>query len=226
MTRLRTYLVDDEPLALKRLERLLKQTQRIDIIGMTTDPDEALEYLLRRDVDALFLDIRMPGMTGFDLLSRLPIQPPVVFTTAHEEYALSAFEVNTFDYLLKPVEVGALNRAIAKLERLRGNPQRLASRIGVRVIFVDIGDITHFYARDKLTFAATTAKDYVIDSSINDLEQRLDPSLFMRIHRSRLINLRCVGEVVGSSVRLKDEKRTVLYVARNRLRELIATLAR
>src|SRR5262245_36528689 len=96
---LRVYLVDDEPLALKRLSRLLRQTGRVEIAGSTTSPSEALEFLSRNSVDAVFLDIQMPEMNGFELLSRLNCEPLVVFTTAFDEYALDAFRVNSIDYL-------------------------------------------------------------------------------------------------------------------------------
>src|SRR5215469_5826073 len=104
---LRAYLVDDEPLALERLSRLLAPFEEVAISGTATDPAEALRFLSgdqARSIDVLFLDIQMPGMTGFDLLARLAEQPFVIFTTAYDEYALRAFKVNSIDYLLKPIE--------------------------------------------------------------------------------------------------------------------------
>ena len=116
---LRAYLVDDEPLAIERLGRLLVSAGGLRIAGSATDPAEALDFLNRESIDVLFLDIQMPGMNGFELLSRLNEQPFVIFTTAYDEYALKAFEVNSIDYLLKPVEPELLARALKKLERLR-----------------------------------------------------------------------------------------------------------
>ncbi len=185
-SRLRAYLVDDEPLALKRLTRLLEATGRVRIAGSATDPEAALAYLAAHDVDVLFLDIQMPGMTGFELLARLPAPPPVVFTTAYDRYAVKAFEVNSLDYLLKPVEKPRLAATLDKLERLRGGParpdlravvaevaaalrtgpafpDRIASRSGERVQLVELAHVTHFFARDKLTFAASAGKDYVVE---------------------------------------------------------------
>jgi two-component system LytT family response regulator len=223
------------------------------VIGSSSDPEEALEFLSRNDVDAVFLDIQMPKMSGFELLAKLRKDVPVVFTTAFDQYALSAFEVNSIDYLLKPIGEQALERALKKLARVRGTPEarqeseqlrtfarqvveglekslkrfpeRIASRSGERVVFVDIRQITHFYAKDKLTFAATAQKDYVVDSPIAELEQKLDPARFMRIHRSTLVNLTYVEEVGswfagGMVVRLKDGKRTELPVARDRVGDL------
>ena len=119
MSRLRAYLVDDEALALKRLARLLDESGRVEMIGSCTDPVEALGELGRNPPEVLFLDIEMPGMSGFDLLARLIPQPMVIFTTAYDQYALRAFEDHSIDYLLKPIERVRLARALEKVERLR-----------------------------------------------------------------------------------------------------------
>jgi two-component system LytT family response regulator len=256
-TPLHVYLVDDEPLALRRLTRLLDKAGRVEISGSTTNPEEAITFLSRHEIDAVFLDIQMPGMTGFELLAHLPVQPMVIFTTAFDQYALNAFKVNSIDYLLKPVEAQQLDRALTKLERLRGMaersietarlrafarelteslkssaqqfPRRVASRVGDRVVFVDVASVTHFYAKDKLTYAATNSRDYVIDNTIAELEQKLDPAQFIRIHRSTLLNLNYIDETAswfggGLIVRLKDAKHTELQVARDRVRELRSRL--
>ena len=243
---LRVYVVDDEPLAVKRLTRLLRQTRRVDIGGSTVNPKEAVEFLSNQRVDAVFLDIQMPGMTGFELLQQLPKEPAVVFTTAFDRFALDAFEVNSVDYLVKPIEFERLEKALTKLERLRGTPQGAAetdqiralareltrrfpqwisSRVGERVVFVEISTVTHFYAKDKLTYAATASKDYAVDSTITELEEKLDPAAFVRIHRATLLNLHYVEEVSsgfggGLIVRLKDGKRTALQISRDRVREV------
>src|SRR5437763_9547384 len=159
--KLRAYIVDDEQLAIDRLVRLLAKAARIEIVGSTTSPQTALEFLRDNAPDVLFLDIQMPGMTGFDLLSKLTAQPIVIFTTAHDEYALQAFEVNSIDYLLKPIDPQQLDRALNKIERLRANapvvdyrklledvtasmrrppmahPDRIASRAGDRIRFLE-----------------------------------------------------------------------------------------
>ena len=249
---LRVYLVDDEPLALKRLSRLLQVTGRVEIAGASTDPEAALAFLSAEPVDVVFLDIQMPGLNGFELLTRLPSQPLVIFTTAYDEYALRAFEVNSIDYLLKPVEPQQLERALNKIERLRGGtrpalgaglqaqikavlehlsaqrpefPDRIASRLGERVQFISLDRVTHFFAKDKLTYAATPEKNYVVDHTITELEQKLDPKKFVRIHRSTLLNTAYVDELFTwfagrMVVRLKTGKRTELTVARDRVQAL------
>jgi DNA-binding LytR/AlgR family response regulator len=242
------FLVDDEPLALKRLERMIAATGRARITGSAHDPEAALAALHADPPDALFLDIEMPGLTGFELLARLDTPPLAVFTTAYHQYALQAFEANSVDYLLKPVTPEALDRALTKLERMLAGsaprsdfarlltqvqqaltqpasyPTRIASKLGDKVEFVDLAQVTHFYAKDKLTFAATAAKHYIVDPTIAELESRLDPQRWLRIHRSTLLHIEHVKELhtwFGGRVmvRLKDGK-TELQVARDRTTEL------
>ena len=248
---MRAFLVDDEALALKRLARMLAATGRVEIAGHSTDPAQAVDAIRAAKPDVLFLDIEMPGMTGFQMLSRIDPQPLVVFTTAYGQYALEAFGVNSIDYLLKPIEAAQLDRALDKIDRMRGGaeprpeirkllervaalagqaaqapyPERIASRIGERVEFVDLARVTHFFASDKLTYAATASKNYVVDHTIQELEQKLDPRKFLRIHRATLLNLDYIHELHAwfagrMMVRLKDEKRTELSVSRDRVRAL------
>jgi two-component system LytT family response regulator len=248
--KLRAYLVDDEPLALVRLRRLLDQTGRVEVAGSTTEPQEAVAALTAKPPDVCFLDIQMPRLNGFEVLARLPSQPMVIFTTAYDHYALKAFGVNSVDYLLKPVEPAALERALSKVERLRGSGQiapsdlqallkqltdslresqpdyleRIASRLGDRLWFLDLPRVTHFYAEDKLTFAVSEGKAYCVDYAIAELEKKLDPKTFIRIHRSTVVNVEWIKEVASLpggalNVRLKDGKETDLAVSRDRARD-------
>jgi two-component system LytT family response regulator len=246
MTSLRAFVVDDEKLAVDRLVRLLEATGRVLIAGTSTDPMDALDRLRRADIDVLFLDIQMPGLTGFDLLERLDRDVPVVFTTAFDRYALDAFAVNSIDYLLKPVDPDRLDRALDKLSRLSAQPRpdvralarelaaqltpgrrldRIASRVGDRTTLVEVARITHFFSKDKLTFAVASGREHVVDYTLSELEERLDPRRFVRIHRATVVNTAFVQELDawvdgGVMVRLKDEKKTELSVARDRVREL------
>jgi two-component system, LytTR family, response regulator len=240
---MRAFLVDDEALALKRLQRMLAATKRVQIAGTSIDPVAAVPAILETKPDILFLDIEMPGMTGFEMLTHLQPQPWVVFTTAYDRYALEAFGVNSVDYLLKPIEAAQLDRALDKIERLRGNgappdvselirrltapsyPDRVASKVGEKIEFVELAEVTHFFAADKLTFAATPAKNYAVDYTIQELEQKLDPGKFVRVHRATLVNVSHVQELhtwfAGRMmVRLKDLKHTELTVSRDRVRAL------
>lgn len=247
MIKLRVYLVDDEPLALQRLSRLLAATGRVEIIGQTCEPEQAIAALTAELPDVCFLDIQMPRLDGFQLLARLPKQPTVVFTTAYHQYALDAFAVNSIDYLLKPIEPQQLERALTKIERLHESvtfapqnlpnilnalaeslkqhyidyPERMASRLGDRLRFVELAQVTHFNAEDKLTFAIAEGKAYCVDHSIVQLEKKLNPRKFFRIHRATMVNIAWIKEVSalpggGLHVQLKDTAGTELTVARDR----------
>jgi two-component system LytT family response regulator len=258
---LRAYLVDDEPLAIERLARLLAGFDSLRVVGSATDPAQALVYLNSesgQSIDVLFLDIQMPGLNGFELLSQLAEQPFVIFTTAYDEYALQAFEVNSIDYLVKPIETAQLARALKKLGRLQpvvrpdwqrnpdlpillkelaaslrprqtDYPRRIASRVGERISFLDLDSVTHFIARDKLTYAVVDGRRHCVDQTIAELERRLDPAKFLRVHRSALVNVDCIHEVnswfAGKVVlSLKDPQRTQIPVARDRVRSLKSRL--
>ena len=244
---IRAYLVDDEPLALDRLSRMLLETGRVEIAGSSSDPLEAVDVLRTLCPDLLFLDIHMPGLSGFELLAELPEQPLVVFTTAYDRYALEAFSVNSIDYLLKPIELEHLERALTKVERLRSQGERpaevrellkqigaslnlakspwldrIASRSGDKVQPIDLRRVTHFFAKDKLTFASTLERSYVVDMTIAELEEKLDPGRFIRIHRGVILNLDHLLElhaILGGRMvaRLKDASKTELSVSRDRV---------
>jgi two-component system LytT family response regulator len=241
---LRAYIVDDERLAIERLTRLLDATGRVHVAGSSTDPETALAELRDRDVDVLFLDIQMPGLTGFDVVERLERDLPVIFTTAYDRYALDAFAVNSIDYLLKPIESERLERALDKLTRFTGQPrqdvralarelaaqlgtrrlERIASRVGERTTVLEVARISHFFSKDKLTFAVSAGREHAIDYTLADLEGRLDPRRFVRIHRATIANLAFVAElypgVDGVLIRLKDDRKTELSVSRDRVRDL------
>ena len=247
--RLRAYVVDDEPGALKQVVQSLKSTGRVEVVGTATSAETALIEIPAREVEALFLDIHMPGMTGFELLQRLTTSPLVVFVTAFDDHALQAFEAAAVDYLLKPVKRDRLERTLDRLERRRADPggtevqavlERLArhyrearspvyaDRISVdlgqqRTQLVETAKITHFVAQGKATLAVTASGRHLVDRALAELEERLDPRQFVRIHRSVIVNLSWVGEIrpeLGGrlAVRLNDAARTELPVARERAR--------
>jgi two-component system, LytTR family, response regulator len=237
------FVVDDEPLAVKRLVRMLAATGRVEVVGEATDPEAALARIAALpELGAVFLDISMPGIDGFELARRLPPRIMIVFTTAHDAHALRAFEVNAIDYLLKPIRDAELARALDKLDRLRAlppaeaerqlasalariastTPERIASRIGDKILFVELAQISHFYAEAKLTYAVTRERSYVVDPPIAELEERYGDGFF-RIHRATLVRLSSIVELHaagdGTRVRVGDGK-TELLVARDRVRAL------
>ena len=218
---IRAYVVDDEPLGVQRLIRLLQDTGRVAVAGSSSDPLQALDALRAADLDVVFLDIQMPGMTGFQLIEQLDRNLLVVFTTAYDRYALEAFAVNSIDYLLKPVETARLQKALDKLERLRGQAapdmralakqlakelapgrrlERIASRVGERTTVVDVSRVTHFFAKDKLTFAVSGGREHVVDLTMTELESHLDPRRFVRIHRATIVNAAFVQELYPGEI--------------------------
>jgi len=249
--RLRAFLVDDEPLALKQLARALKATGRVEVVGTATDPEPALAEIPAHAVDVLFLDIHMPRLNGFELLERLAASPLVVFVTGYDKYALQAFDTNAVDYVVKPVKRQRLERTLDKLERLRDDPARedvrallerlagyylaarpaaFADRVSVdlgqqRTQVIEVARVMYFSAQEKGTLAVTAVGSHLVERPLGELERRLDPRQFVRIHRATLVNLAYVAEVhpgIGGRllVRLKDAKGTELEVARDRARVL------
>jgi two-component system LytT family response regulator len=244
---LRAFLIDDEPLALKRLARLLEATGRVEIVGRATDPVDGLAAVAAQPLDVLFLDIHMPGLSGFQVVERVPPGPMVVFTTAHDEHAVQAFEVNAVDYLLKPVERTRLERALDRVtarrtssggddvrealsrlaEHLRAAPflGHLAARTRDRVRLIPVEEVSHVLAKDRATYAVTASAQHMLDVTLSELERRLDPARFLRINRGILVNVGWVAELHADpgghlAVRLKDAPRTELAVSRDRVRAL------
>jgi two-component system LytT family response regulator len=218
----RAVLVDDEDLAIKRLQRLLSDEPTVEIVGTAVNGRKAVELVEELKPDLLFLDIQMPGMTGFDVIRKLRHLPVVIFTTAYDEYALQAFETSAVDYLLKPIEKARLRKALEKLRLLRSGEgarnfeQRLdlllrsierkegetflthiPAKIGERILIFGVADAAYFYASDKYTFLVTGEKEYIIDRTLAELQAKLDPARFVRIHRSAIVNVDRLKEVVS-----------------------------
>ena len=220
---------------------------RVEIVGQATDPDNGLAQIAAPPVDVLILDIHMPGLNGFQVVERVPAGPLVIFTTAHDQHAVRAFEVNAIDYLLKPVERERLDRALDGVTQrrtepagadLRGALERLArdlraapfldhvvSRVRDRVQLIPVGDVTHLLARDRATFAVTAGAEHMLDMTLAELERRLDPARFFRIHRAIVVNLAWIGQLQADDgghliAGLKDARHTELPVSRDRVRAL------
>ncbi|WP_372645529.1 LytR/AlgR family response regulator transcription factor, partial [Ancylomarina sp.] len=237
-----TLLIDDEALARERLKKmLLPYADKIEIIGEARNGNQAIEMIERLKPDLIFLDIQMPGKSGFEVLQAIHHQPIVIFCTAHDEYALQAFETSSIDYLLKPVKEDRLEKAINKLhlfktenrqseletflsQQLKQISKKEISSIPVkiadRVIFVSLDEISHFTAEDKYVSIHTTGgKEYVIDHSLNYLSEKLDEK-FVRIQRSCIVNLSYIKEIkryMGGRfvVKLNNQKASKIISGRN-----------
>jgi two-component system, LytTR family, response regulator len=234
MRSLRTVIVDDEPLARKRLRRLLEARDDVAIVGEAGDGKAACAIIDRERPDLVLLDIQMPGMSGFDVLRALQWRPHVVFVTAYDEYAVRAFDEQALDYVLKPVEPERLARALERaraasddrfdrildaVARMRPSGDRLAARQGAKISLVDPASICFVRAEDKYSVIYTTDQEHVLDRTIEDLERTLDPGVFLRIHRSAIVNLTFVRELVAVEggrfkVLLRDARATALHASR------------
>jgi len=217
MNKIKTILIDDEPLAIKRLRRLLeKHADIFEIVAEADNGAKGLEMTEMHRPEVIFLDVEMPVMNGFEMLGKLTYMPKVIFTTAFEEYAIKAFEENSIDYLLKPVDEERLQKAVDKFMRLREQapaavPQQVLdllnsakSKKEIKSIPVKIGDkfllistdrISYLEAKDKYVYIVTDDNnEYLTDFTLTSLEEKLtDP--FLRIHRAFMINRDKIKEV-------------------------------
>ncbi len=201
-------IVEDEPLARRRLQRLLRDRDDIEVVGAAADGDEALAMIASLAPDLLFLDIQMPGMGGFDVLAELGGQgcPFVIFTTAFDRYALRAFEVHALDYLLKPFDgtrlAAALDRALPLIRPFTGGSewtQRFAVRSAGRILFLRAEDIDWIGAAGNYVYLHAGGASHLIRATLKTIERRLDPERFVRIHRSTIVNIGSVRELVPAA---------------------------
>jgi two-component system, LytTR family, response regulator len=200
-TKIRTLLVDDEPLARSNVAVLLRRDAEIEIVGECGSGMEALEEIRRLRPDLLFLDVQMPECDGFDVLELLGKDQPsvIVFVTAYDQYALRAFEAGALDYLLKPFDNARFELALSRAKQRIGmggerprKLERLAVKIGGQVSFVKVSEIDWIEAADYYACLHVGSKGHLLRRSLAELEQDLDPSEFCRVHRSGIVNLKRV----------------------------------
>ena len=216
---MKAMIVDDEPLARRELRRLLAEFPDIDIVGEAANAAESAVGVEQWLPELLFLDIQMPGGSGFDLLARLEHVPHVIFTTAYDHHAVRAFEVNALDYLLKPIEPERLAAAIAKARSAKseGQPaaqsgatiERLFVRDGSRCWFVPLREVCLMMSEGNYVRLYWGKSRPLLARPLTSLEQRLDPGRFFRANRRQIINLDLIEGVepgVGGQlhVQLRD----------------------
>jgi two-component system, LytTR family, response regulator len=190
-------IIDDERMARQELKRLLSAHPDIEIVGEANTGKQALELIPQLAPDVIFLDVQMPGMSGFELLERLDDMPQVIFTTAYDEYALKAFEVSALDYLVKPVAPARLSAAIKKLRprQDRGRPERVFVKEGEHCWLVRVSDIFLLESEGNYTRLHFGNERPLICRSLAALEERLDPAVFFRAGRKYILNLKWVESV-------------------------------
>lgn len=216
----KVLIVDDEPVSRRRMRRLLSLEPDCEVVAECADGPEAVEALRQTQVDILFIDIQMPGMTGFEVVEAIAeTRPLVIFTSAYDEYAVKAFDVHAFDYLLKPFDGrrfrDSLQRAKARIEmdrpggkqdrdlhemfasftRAQKAPDRVAVRNNGRVVFVKVDEIDWVEASDNYVCLHVGRETHVIRETMNQLETRLIGTQFLRVHRSAIVNLDRIREL-------------------------------
>jgi two-component system, LytTR family, response regulator len=247
-TLLRVLIVDDEPLARERARRMLERVAGVEVAGEAGSAPEARAACAAARPDLLLLDIQMPGEDGFALLRGLEPRPAVVFVTAFDHYAVRAFEENAVDYLLKPFRRERLEQAVERARHDLARPQeasrrlaellaaldrpagpghleRFTVRVGPRQVILAAAEIQWFGAEDKLVFAATPRGRHYVNFTLDQLEGRLDPRRFARVHRGAIVNLDAVaalrpGFAGTCRIELKDGSPDEVPVSRARVRAL------
>ena len=215
---IRVVLADDEVLARQKLLQLLREEQEIEIVGECATAAETIQLVDSARPDLLFLDIRMPGMDGFDVIGALTAikgftMPYIVFTTAYDQYAVRAFEIHAIDYLLKPFTSERLQSAIrrvrehasagrlepdkegVRIDQVGSYAARIVFKSRGRILFLPISDIQWIAAEENYVRICTGSESHLLRETMASLEKRLDPQMFLRVHRSSIVNLQYVKEV-------------------------------
>src|SRR5215211_5612637 len=211
---MKAIIIDDERLARTELRKLLQEFPEVDVVDEASNAEEGVQKIEVHNPDLIFLDIQMPGKTGFEMLQELDHAPAVIFTTAYDDYALKAFEVNALDYLLKPIEPKRLADAVEKIKKLHitngdsdgsagwSEPLRLLSeqdqvfvKDGDRCWFVRLAEVRLFESVGNYAKVFFGNNKPLILKSLNALEERLDPKSFFRANRKHIVNLRAIEKV-------------------------------
>jgi two-component system, LytTR family, response regulator len=242
VTRLRALIVEDEPLARQQLGELIGEVAWLQCIGEAADGASAVRMIDELEPDLVFLDIQMPEVSGLDVLQRISHEPGVIFTTAFDQYAVSAFELGALDYLLKPFGRDRFGAAIERARRaldaapddsvrervstaltVQGPVPRVFVRDRGRILPIPVEDIERLEAEDDYVALYARGRRFLVYVALGDLEARLDPTRFLRIHRSHVVNLEYVAALVPyDATRLQVEMRdgTKIMASRTRSREL------
>ncbi|MFH1865704.1 MAG: LytTR family DNA-binding domain-containing protein [Candidatus Eisenbacteria bacterium] len=245
---MRVLVVDDEELARVRIKELLADIPDVEVAGEAENGLRAVEMTRELDPDVVILDIQMPGMDGFEVVDALTSVPLVIFATAFDEYAIKAFEVNSVDYLLKPISRERLGEAMKRARSLLDDAPELDDRMarlaglirsrgvrrlpvmkGKKIVLVNMDDVVWIGVEDELVFVHTRAEKYMTNATMTELEGRLNPEVFFRSHRSSIVNLNHVKEIVpwfGGKYRIvvDDDPKSELVLSRARakgLREIL-----
>ena len=254
MLTLRTVVVDDEQLAREELCFLLSRFPGVEVVAQASDGVEALELIAREAPDLVMLDVQMPGLTGFEVARRLldaGIESHLVFVTAYDRHAIEAFDVNAVDYLLKPIAADRLETALERVRRRRqsdraaaqpagadldrllqmlgdrnGRREQLAVKVGDRFLLIHVDEVVHASVEDDVITVVTNSLSGTSNyRTLDELQARLDPGVFWRVHRSHLVNINKIREIVpwfsrNYILKMKDAKGTEIPVSRSQTKRL------
>jgi len=193
---MRAVIIDDERLARVELRRLLTAHAEVEVVGEAQSAEQAMETISNLSPDLIFLDIQMPGVTGFELLERLDDVPQVIFTTAYDQYAVRAFEANALDYLMKPIAPARLATALARVRprRPKSRLEQVFVRDGERCWIVRLADVFLMESEGNYTRLCFASERPLIRRSLSALEEQLDPAMFFRANRKQIVNLKWVEQ--------------------------------
>lgn len=206
----KAVIIDDERLARNELKKLLQDFPEIEVVGEAANANEGIDLIENLSPDLIFLDIQMPGKTGFDMLTELERAPHVIFVTAYDEYALKAFQVNALDYLMKPVEPKRLADALTKVKQrdeedqmsysninrgLLGDKDQVFVKDGERCWFVKLSEVRLFESVGNYAKVFFAGNKPLILKSLNSLEERLDEKVFFRANRKHIVNLKLIEKI-------------------------------
>lgn len=243
---IRAFIVEDEQPAIARLKELLKEVPDVEIVGIYSSGAEAVPRIDELKPELIFLDVHLTDMLGVDMLRLVTHQPAVIFTTAYDQYAVEAFELGAVDYLLKPFSAERLEQALQRVRERRSVGadatrqletlfshwrmphaflQRIPARAGNKIIILRDEDIVYFASENKLVFAHLFEKKRLINYTLEELQQRLNPDNFFRIHRSTIVNLNYVKSIEpwfagGYRMTVRDKQGSELNISRNAAKEL------
>ncbi len=227
----KVYLVDDEPLARQELRYLLSKTKQVEIVGEADNVEDAKNEILTLRPDIAFLDIQLSGENGLDIaefVKGLDRSPVVVFTTAHDEFALKAFDANAFDYILKPIDETRLQKCLDKCKKVQkaevgGVREKLAVFTDGRISLVDFNKIVYISMSDKKSTVKTLETEFKTNDSLVAIEEKLPLGAFMRVHRSFIINLQHIVAVepwFNSTYNLIMADRSKIPVSRTYVKDI------
>ncbi|MBN2173286.1 MAG: response regulator transcription factor [Bacteroidales bacterium] len=218
---MKILIIEDEPFAMQELKRLLRTIDPdIEILEMIDSVEESIKWLSKNECDLIFMDIQLSDGLSFEIFNRINVQPPVIFTTAYDNYAIKAFKVNSIDYLLKPIEEEELVKALEKYKKLQSPTaskegffskkqleevlglyrpsykSRLVVKLGDKIRHVEANEIAYFFSEDKVSFIITTdAKKYIINYSLEQLENMMNPNDFYRLNRKYIAHINAIESI-------------------------------